>query len=82
MANLLRSTFNTHYIFFLVIKKVVVFIFMFFSNIFEGPGRFKKVRETRGFHFHIISSKSDFMGPSYDPKLKHITTDHLMGIQF
>ena len=38
--------------------------------MFERPGGFKKFREVYGKNFLQISSKSDFMLPSYDQKAK------------
>ena len=42
-----------------------------FLAVSEGPGLFKKVGETPGFHFHLVSSKSEIVGPSYDKKTEN-----------
>ena len=39
-----------------------------FLFVSEGSGLFKKVRETGRINFRQVSSKSDFIGPSYDQK--------------
>ena len=39
-----------------------------FSEVFEGLGRFKKVREACRNNFHLFSSKSELMVPSYDQR--------------
>ena len=44
--------------------------FFNFLAVSEGPGLFKKVGETPGFHFHLVSSKSELVGPSYDQQIK------------
>ena len=41
-------------------------------KVLEGPEGFRKVREAERIHFHLISSKSDSMVPSYDQKTKKV----------
>ena len=59
----------------LVVQKVLdllVFVEMFeihvfsFLAVFSVPELFRELRETRGIHFHLLSSIYVFVVPSYD----------------
>ena len=45
-----------------------------FPEVFEGPGRFKKLREACRIHFHLVAPLKTVMVTSYDRKNKKLTT--------
>ena len=49
---------------------------VFFSEVFGGPGGFRKVREADRKNFLLFSSGSGLMVPSYDQKTKMVMTKH------
>ena len=44
-----------------MIEKVLLLVFVLFSNVFGGPNRFREVREVERNNFHPISCKLDLM---------------------
>ena len=51
---------------------ILVSIFFLFSEVVEGPGGFKKLREACRNNFHLSLYRLDLMVPSYDQKPKKL----------
>ena len=62
--------------------EILNFIFLSFWAVILVPELFRKLRETPGNNFHLVSSKSGPGCPSYDQKTKKLTTKKITTIKF